>query len=166
MSVLCGGNVSCIVEKSAPPMLQPSSPQVEIEPAQPVSSRVGRAVYLVLGFVCLGLGIAGYIVPLLPGTVFLLIATFFFFRSSERMYNWVLQHRRFGPLIRNYRAGYGIPRRIKVLAIALIVVSFTISIGFVADGVVLKVALAACAVAVSAFIVSRPTTEVVLARGA
>ena len=46
-----------------------------VEPAQVVSSRIGRVVYAALGFLCLGLGIAGYIVPLLPGTVFLLLAT-------------------------------------------------------------------------------------------
>ena len=135
-----------------------------VEPAQVVASRIGRAVYTVLGFLCLGLGIAGYIVPLLPGTVFLLLATFFFFKSNERMYNWVLNHPRFGPLIRNYRAGYGIPRRIKILAIALIVISFAVSVLFVADGVVARSVLIACAVGVSVFILTRPTTEVVLGR--
>lgn len=145
-------------------LVQPTPVNTQSEPAQPVSSRVGRALYLVLGFLCLGLGIAGYVVPLLPGTVFLLLATFFFFRSNERMYHWVLQHPRFGPLIRNYRAGYGIPRRIKVYAMVLIVISFTISIGFVADGPILRLALAACGFAVSVFILTRPTTEVVLAQ--
>lgn len=133
-----------------------------IEPAEVVSSRLGRAVYVVLGFLCLGLGIAGYIVPLLPGTVFLLLATFFFFKSNERMYNWVLNDPRFGPLIRNYRAGYGIPRRIKVLAIVLIVISFSVSVLFFTDGYVIRAILILCAVAVSTFILTRPTTEVVL----
>ena len=136
----------------------------EIEPAEPVSNPVARAVYLVLGFICLGLGIAGYIVPLLPGTVFLLMATFFFFRSSHRMYTWVLQHRWFGPLIRNYRAGYGIPRRIKVYAIVLIVVSFAVTLSLVATGLLVRALLVAIGIAVSAFILTRPTTEVVLAR--
>ena len=113
---------------------------------------------------CLGLGIAGYIVPLLPGTVFLLLATFFFFKSNERMYNWVLNDPRFGPLIRNYRAGYGIPRRIKVLAIALIVVSFSVSVAFFADGVVVRAILIGCGVGVSVFILTRPTTEAVIGR--
>ena len=134
------------------------------EPAQVVASRLGRAFYMSLGFVSLGLGIAGYIIPLLPGTVFLLLATFFFFRSSERMYNWVLGNPHFGPLIRNYRAGYGIPRRIKVLAIALVAISFTISIGLVVTGTAIRLVLVACALAASAFILTRPTTEVVLDR--
>lgn len=138
-------------------------PVASIEPAEIVSSRIGRAVYMVLGLLCLGLGIAGYIVPLLPGTVFLLLATFFFFKSNERMYHWVLNDPRFGPLIRNYRAGYGIPRRIKLLAIALIAISFTVSIVFVVDSIVARTILVLCAVSVSIYIMTRPTTEVVLA---
>ena len=145
----------------------PADPKVDldtnIEPAEIVSSRIGRAVYLVLGLLCLGLGIAGYIVPLLPGTVFLLLATYFFFKSNERMYNWVLNNPRFGPLIRNYRAGYGIPRRIKLLAIVLIAISFTVSIVFVVDSLVVRTILVLCAVSVSTYIMTRPTTEVVLA---
>ena len=133
------------------------------EPAQPVSNPLARAIYLILGFVCLGLGIAGYIVPLLPGTVFLLMATFFFFRSSQRMYDWVLQHPWFGPLIRNYRAGHGIPRRVKIYAIGLIVVSFAVSMSLVATGFLARVILVAIGLAVSTFILTRPTTEVVLA---
>lgn len=127
-----------------------------------MTNRVGRAVYLVLGFVCLGLGIAGYVVPLLPGTVFLLMATFFFFRSSERMYNWVLNHPRFGSLIRNYKAGYGIPRRIKVYAIGLIIVSFAVSMTVAVGSWPARLILAAIGVAVSTFIITRPTTENVL----
>ena len=137
--------------------------QPELEPAELVGSRIGRAIYLMLGFVCLGLGIAGYVVPLLPGTVFLLMATFFFFRSSERMYNWVLNHPRFGPLIRNYRAGYGIPRRIKIYAIGLIVLSFAVTLTVAVGSTVPRLILIGVAVAVSTFIWTRPTTEVVLA---
>ena len=107
-------------------------------------------------------GMLANIVPLLPGTVFLLMAAFFFFRSNERMYNWVLNDPRFGPLIRNYRAGNGIPRRIKVLAIGLIIASFGVSVVLVVDGFVPRAILIACAVAVSTFILTRPTTEVVL----
>jgi uncharacterized membrane protein YbaN (DUF454 family) len=145
-------------------VLKPNPAGTENDPAQVVANPIGRVAYLLLGFICLGLGIAGYIVPLLPGTVFLLLATFFFFRSSERMYHWVLNHPRFGELIRNYRAGHGIPRRIKVYAIALIVVSFFVSVVYVAESALLRALLIACGLGVSIFIVTRPTTEKVLTR--
>ena len=139
-------------------------PLPEVEEAQIATSRVTRVVYAALGFLFLGIGIAGYIVPVLPGTVFLLIAAGLFFRSSERMYLWVLNHRRFGPTVRAYRAGYGIRRRVKVYAISLMLLSVGLSLVFAVDGTALRVfliALAACGVV---FILTRPTTEDVIAR--
>ena len=78
------------------------------------------------------------------------------------MYHWVLNHPRFGELIRNYRAGHGIPRRIKVYAITLIAVSFFVSVVYVAEALLLRATLIACAAGVSTFILTRPTTEKVL----
>ncbi len=142
----------------------PSVPSLpEIEDAQLMSSRLGRVVYAVLGFVSLGVGIAGYVVPVLPGTIFLLLATYFFFRSSDRMYRWVMNHPRFGPTVRAYRAGYGIPRRIKVYAISLMLVSVGFSLVFAVDGAVIRVFLVSLAAVGATFILTRPTTEKVLA---
>ena len=55
-------------------------------------------IYLlyVAGFFFLGLGIAGYILPGLPGTVFLILAASCFLRSNEKMYRWVTEHKVFG----------------------------------------------------------------------
>ena len=49
-----------------------------------------KILYALLGFIFLGIGIAGIILPGLPGTVFLLIALFCFTRSSERLHNWFI----------------------------------------------------------------------------
>lgn len=143
----------------------PPSPEMVIDaaPVRLISNRLGRAVYMVLGFVCLGVGIAGYIIPLLPGTVFLLLATYFFFKSSERMYNWVVNQRHFGPIIRAYRAGHGIPRRIKAYAVGLVFVSIGFSVVVAVDGAMIRAILVVTAVSVSAFILTRPTTENMLA---
>lgn len=131
----------------------------EADNAQLMTSRLGRFVYAVLGFVSLGLGIAGYVLPVLPGTVFLLLATFFFFRSSSKMYRWVMDHPRFGPTVRAYRAGYGIRRRVKVYAIALMLISVGFSIVFAVEAMAIRVLLVALAAIGAAFIITRPTTE-------
>lgn len=81
-----------------------------------------RFIFIAGGLVAVGLGIVGYIVPGMPGTVFFLIATWFFAQSSPRFYNWVLNHRLFGPLIRDYRAGLGIPKWVKWYASSMILV--------------------------------------------
>ena len=140
-----------------PPLSASEAPEI-------MPSRIGRAVYASLGFLCLGLGIAGYVIPVLPGTIFLLMATWFFFKSSERMYRWVLTHPRFGPTVRAYRAGYGIRRRVKVYAISLMWLSVGLSAAYAIDGLVLRVVLVALAGVGTIFILSRPTTEDVVAR--
>lgn len=53
--------------------------------------KIVRAVYLVLGFVFLGIGIAGIVLPILPTTPFLLLTAAFFAKSSERFHNWFIQ---------------------------------------------------------------------------
>jgi uncharacterized protein len=136
----------------------------EVEVPVVVASRVGRVVYAILGFVSLGLGILGYIVPVLPGTVFLLMAAWFFFKSSERMYRWVVHHPTFGPTVRAYRAGYGIRRRVKIYAISLMLISVGFSVVFAVDSAGLRAFLLALAAVGAVFILTRPTTEDVLAR--
>ena len=61
-----------------------------------------RALYLVLGLGFTGLGIAGAFLPLLPTTVFLILAAGCFARSSPRLEAWILNHKQFGPLVREF----------------------------------------------------------------
>jgi uncharacterized membrane protein YbaN (DUF454 family) len=80
-----------------------------------------RTVFRLLGAFFLALGTAGYILPGLPGTVFILISAFFFARSSPRFYNWLMNHRVFGGWIKDFRAGRGLPGWVKVYAPMMIV---------------------------------------------
>lgn len=139
-----------------------ASDRVTEEP-KVMSSRLGRIVYAAAGFLFLGLGIAGYVLPVLPGTVFILLSVWFFFKSNARMYHWVLNHPRFGPTVRAYRAGHGIPRRIKVLAITLMAASIAFSATFAMDSTMPRLLLIGVGVVGAVFILTRPTTERVLA---
>jgi len=47
-----------------------------------------KALFVVLGFIFLGIGIAGTVLPLLPGGPFYLLASYCFAKSSERFDNW------------------------------------------------------------------------------
>ena len=92
----------------------------------------------------------------MPTTVFLLIAAFFFARSSPRFYNWLLNNRAFGPLIRDWRAGLGLPLRAKVLAVSLIVVTVGSS-ALIVPIVWVKILLIFIGVGVSTYLLTRPT---------
>jgi uncharacterized membrane protein YbaN (DUF454 family) len=58
--------------------------------------------YKVLGFFFVGLGILGLFLPLLPTTVFLLLAAGCFARSSDKWHRWLLSNRTFGPIINDW----------------------------------------------------------------
>ena len=62
------------------------------------SNRLVRALWFSGGMVCLGLGLVGVILPGLPTTPFMILAAACFAHSSERFYNWILNHRTFGKL--------------------------------------------------------------------
>ena len=84
-------------------------------------SRTVRAGWLAMGLVCVGLGGLGIVIPGLPTTVFFIAAAACFSKSSPRLEAWVLGLRGVGPMVRDHRAGLGMPRRAKVLATACIV---------------------------------------------
>ena len=74
----------------------------------------------VMGLVAVGLGLLGMFLPLLPTTPFLLLAAALFFRSSPRLYAWLLGHRTLGPYIRNFREHKAIPLHTKVVSVSLV----------------------------------------------
>lgn len=121
---------------------------------------VVRVAYAALAFVFLGVGIFGFFVPGPPGTVFLLVALYFFSMSNERMYRWMLTNKYFGQTLLDYKSGLGIPRRIKVVAVTCIVAAVTWSAGFVIETAWVRLLVAGLGVYGVWFVVSRPTTEV------
>ncbi|WP_250157310.1 YbaN family protein [Tianweitania aestuarii] len=63
-----------------------------------------------------GIGILGAFLPLLPTTIFLIMAAWCFGRSSPRFEAWLLNHPHFGPSLRAWRVSGAVPRRAKYLA--------------------------------------------------
>ena len=81
---------------------------------------IRRNLLIGMGTLCVILAAAGIILPILPTTPFLLLAAYFYGRSSNRFYNWLLTNRWFGEYIRNYREGRGIPLKHKIITILLL----------------------------------------------
>ncbi len=88
---------------------------------------VKKSLLVMAGIVSLALGILGAFLPLLPTVPLVLLSAFCFARSSERLHQWLLNHRVFGRIIQDFEAGRGVERRIKVRAIVLIWISMTAS---------------------------------------
>lgn len=92
----------------------------------------------------------------MPGTVFILLAVYFFARSSPRFYNWLLNNPYFGEIIRDWRAGKGLTRRVKATAVTVIALTISATI-LVTPLFWLKAVVLMCGVSVSWFLISRPT---------
>ncbi|HMQ25155.1 MAG TPA: YbaN family protein, partial [Acidimicrobiales bacterium] len=92
------------------------------------SPRRRRLVWIPVGLFCVGLGGLGIVLPGLPSTVFFIGAAAAFSKSSPRLEAWGLDLRGVGPLVRDYRAGLGMPRRAKVLAIAMMWAAIAVSV--------------------------------------
>lgn len=118
---------------------------------------MARSLWLLLGFTSAGLGIAGTVLPLVPTTPFLLLATFAFARSSPRLHRWLLNHRHFGRLIRNWQQHGSIDRGAKFTSIA--VMGGILGLTWFSDFALWIFALQAVVLAaVAAFILTRPDT--------
>lgn len=116
-----------------------------------------KAIYLIFGVLFLGVGIVGIVTPLLPTTPFLLLAAWFFARSSERFHHWLMTHPELSPPIRDWQTSGVIRRPAKRLATALILVNAAFPV-FIIQGIALPIRLVVAAVATMVlwFIWSRP----------
>jgi len=82
--------------------------------------KMKRTVYMMLGFMFIVLGLLGVFLPLLPTTPFIILAAFFFSKSSERWHQWLLSNRVFGPILYNWECSRCIPRFAKLLSFSMI----------------------------------------------
>jgi len=82
-----------------------------------------RVLWLLAGLTSVAIGAVGVVLPLLPTTPFLLIAAFAFARSSKRLDRWLREHRSFGPLIDNWHRDGSIDRKVKRVAIIVILLT-------------------------------------------
>ena len=89
---------------------------------------VKRYLLMSIGFLSLGLGVIGILLPLLPTTPFLLLAAWCFYRSSERFHHWLLNHKIFGKHIRNYTESRAIDSKMRWFAIVILWLSIAFSV--------------------------------------
>lgn len=118
-----------------------------------------KYLWVSLGILSLGLGIIGVFIPLLPTTPFLLLTAGFFFKGSEKLYRWLLNHKLLGSYIRNYREHKAIPLTTKILAVVTLWAAILYSMIFVTENPYLCIILLAIAAGVSIHILHYKTLE-------
>lgn len=91
---------------------------------------VRRVLYVAAGLLCVGLAYLGAILPGLPTTPWVLLASYCFSKSSPRLERWLKRSPIFGKLLRDWEEHRGIRRPVKIFAVCLIVIVVTSSIVF------------------------------------
>lgn len=123
-----------------------------------VASRPLRYGLIALSWVFISLGLLGAILPLLPTTPFLILASICYAKSSPKFYNWLMNHPVCGTDLRQWTVSGIIRRKTKLLAITLMAISMTPTIVFLIPLVSVKLLLTAIGVSVALFIATRPET--------
>lgn len=115
-----------------------------------------KILFIILGIICSLIGTIGIFIPVLPTTPLLLLAAWFFVRSSDSLYGWLLNHKVLGIYIRSYIKYRGVDKKYKIFAIIMVWVTILFSTTLV-DKLILKVLLIAIMLGVTIHIGSLKT---------
>ena len=114
-----------------------------------------RLVWLSFGAISISAGFAGIFLPVLPTVPFILLAAFFFGKSSQKAHDWLLSHPTLGPAIHDWQEKGAISRKSKYLSAGSMALVLTISILFNIPVYILIIQLVVL-ISVSYFIWTRP----------
>lgn len=117
-----------------------------------------KPLFITLGLLLVGLAVLGIFLPVLPTTPFLLLALACFGKSSEKLHNWLLTNKTFGPFIRQWHETRSMPRKAKVYAIISIFIGGGISI-YSAETATMKLFLITVLIIPLIIIIKIKTTE-------
>ena len=76
---------------------------------------IKKKIYIALGCIFFSLGLLGYYMPVMPGTIFMIIAAYFFMHSSDRLYLKIINNPYYGRPIKNYIENHIIPTKTKII---------------------------------------------------
>ncbi|MGN0656729.1 MAG: YbaN family protein [Ruminiclostridium sp.] len=106
--------------------------------------KIKKLIYIIIGCIGLGLGALGAALPLLPAFPFLLLAAFCFGKSSERLHKWFVGTKLYKNNLESYVKGRGMTWKTKIRI--MIIVTITMSVGFIMMNAVPVGRIVLCAV--------------------
>jgi uncharacterized membrane protein YbaN (DUF454 family) len=121
------------------------------------TSILPKPLWVALGFFFTGIGIIGYILPLMPGLVFFILAAFCFAKGSRKFLRALLSNRFVGPAIMDWKRGRGMTLKSKIIALATVMPSMAFSAFYIVHVEWVRWCILGCAVLVAVIIISVKT---------
>lgn len=119
--------------------------------------RFKRILLIICGSISIGLGILGILLPLLPTTPFLLLGAACYLRSSDKLYQWLINNKWLGSYIKNYYEGNGITLKTKIVSISLLWSSISYAAIFLIEIIFVKILFLIIAIGVTKHLLSLKT---------
>ncbi len=140
------------------PRLEPTAAPTaaDIPESRVLACPPARYGLIAFGWLCVGLGVIGAFLPVLPTTIFLILALWAFSKPSPPCHRWLYSHPRLGRPLRAWHAHRVIPIPAKCLALTMMLLGLVYVVLFVAEGWALPLGLALALGTVATYIVTRP----------
>ena len=113
-------------------------------------NRVKKIFFVFFGLISFSLGAIGIVIPGLPTTPFMILSSILFLNSSDKLYLWLITHKKFGKYVLDFKQGKGITFKIKLYAQTMMLLTMSISLipfspAFI-ENVIVRITLAISAV--------------------
>ena len=115
-----------------------------------------RIILLSLGFLCVALAFIGIFIPGIPTTPFLIVALWAFAQSSKKFHAWLLNHKRFGTVLRNWESHKVVPIKAKILMVILQITAVAM-IQYSLNNIFITIGLAVLLLCVACYVISLPS---------
>lgn len=122
-------------------------------------SPFARYFYLISGIILVTIGVIGIFLPLLPTTIFLILASICFLKSSPKANEWLRNHKILGRYIDNYQNKSGLTLNSKITNIIILWISISLSAFFLTDELYIKIILLVIAIGVTIHLLMIKTKE-------
>jgi uncharacterized protein len=124
-------------------------------------NRLIRILWISFGFLMVVLGILGAILPIVPGTVFFILAAICFAKSSEKFYKMLIHNKYVGPHLQNYLEEKFIPIKTKIIIISSLWISITASAVYVLDVFWQRAIMFSVAIGVTIYIIMHKSRKTI-----
>lgn len=123
-------------------------------------SPIAKYFYLLSGFLLVAIGVIGIFLPLLPTTIFLILASICFLKSSPKANEWLRNHKVLGGYIDNYQNKTGLTRKANIASIITLWTSISLSAFLLTEELYIRIILLVIAIGVTIHLVMIKTKKV------